>query len=178
MKERWLIMNKNSQSLQIKKEILVNLVKAFYSDDFCKNTALIPFKMRPKNAEVPFRCCIYKEREIIKDRIIAYLGYAIEPLDETEKLEDFAKMSLEREEVTDKRHLTVIDTACKGCVPSRVYVTDLCQGCVSRACEKVCNFGAVSIEGGCIAGNSTVSDPKIAARLIKNLLDKSSDIEE
>ena len=141
-------MNKNSQSLHIKKEILINLVKAFYSDDFCKNTALIPFKMRPKNAEVPFRCCIYKEREIIKDRIIAYLGYAIEPLDETEKLEDFAQMALDRDKVPDKGHLTVIDTACKGCVPSRVYVTNLCQGCVSRACEKVCNFNAVTIEGG------------------------------
>ena len=59
-------MHNNSQSIHIKKDILVRLVQAFFSDDYPKNTALIPFKMRPKNAEVPYRCCIYKEREIIK----------------------------------------------------------------------------------------------------------------
>ncbi len=140
-------MNNNSQSIFIKKDILIRLVEAFFSDDFISNTASIPFKMRPKNAEVPYRCCIYKEREIIKDRIIADLGFSVENLDESERLEDFAKKSLERDK-KEETPLTVIDAACKGCVPSRVYVTDLCQGCVARACEKSCKFGAVTIEGG------------------------------
>lgn len=140
-------MNNNSQSIHIKKDILVRLVKAFYSENFERNTALIPFEMRPKDAEVPYRCCIYKEREIIKDRIIADLGFSVETLDETERLEDFAKASLTRSE-TEENPLTVIDAACKGCVPTRVYVTDLCQGCVARACEKTCKFGAITIAGG------------------------------
>ena len=140
-------MKNNSQSIFIKKDILIRLVEAFFSDDFIKNTASIPFKMRPKDAEVPYRCCIYKEREIIKDRIIADLGFAVEDLNESEKLEDFALLALNREKNIDNP-LTVIEAACKGCVPSRVYVTDLCQGCVARACEKTCKFGAITIEGG------------------------------
>lgn len=140
-------MNNNNQSIHIKKDILVRLVEAFSSDDFEKNTALIPFKMRPKDCEVPYRCCVYKEREIIKNRIIADLGFAIEGLDESERLEDFAAQALRREKV-EENPLTVIDTACKGCVPSRVYVTDLCQGCVARPCEKTCKFGAITVEGG------------------------------
>ena len=109
-------MNNNSQSIFIKKDILIRLVEAFFSDDFISNTASIPFKMRPKNAEVPYRCCIYKEREIIKDRIIADLGFSVENLDESERLEDFAKKSLERDK-KEETPLTVIDAACKGCVP-------------------------------------------------------------
>lgn len=140
-------MNNNSQSIHIKKDILVRLVKAFYSENFPKATAAIPFQMRPKDAEVPYRCCIYKEREIIKDRIIADLGYSIEGLDESERLEDFAEASLTRNEI-EENPLTVIDAACKGCVPSRVYVTNLCQGCVARACEQTCKFGAITIAGG------------------------------
>lgn len=140
-------MNNNSQSIHIKRDILVRLVEAFYSDDFAKNVASIPFQMRPKNAEVPYRCCIYKEREIIKDRLIADLGFSVENLNESEKLEDFAISAMERTN-NDRNPLTVIDAACKGCVPSRVYVTDLCQGCVARSCEKTCRFGAISIEGG------------------------------
>ncbi len=140
-------MNNNSQSIHIKKDILIRLVKAFYSDNFAKNTAKIPFEMRPKDAEVPYRCCIYKEREIIKDRIIADLGFAIEGLDESERLDDFAEASLERTNI-EENPLTVIDAACKGCVPARVYVTNLCQGCVARACEQTCKFGAITIAGG------------------------------
>ncbi|MCD8023997.1 MAG: monomeric [FeFe] hydrogenase [Candidatus Gastranaerophilales bacterium] len=140
-------MNNNSQSILIKREILIRLVEAFDSGDFGKNTADIPFKMRPKNCDVPYRCCIYKEREIIKDRIIADLGFAIEDIDESERLEEFTENALKREK-TEENPLTVIDAACKGCVPSRVYVTDLCQGCVARACEKTCKFGAITIAGG------------------------------
>lgn len=140
-------MNNNSQSIHIKRDILIRLVQAFDSNDFEKNTASIPFQMRPKDCEVPYRCCIYKEREIIKDRIIADLGFSLENLDETEKLEDFATQSLDRKEI-EENPLTIIDAACKGCVPSRVYVTDLCQGCVARSCEKTCKFGAIEIAGG------------------------------
>lgn len=140
-------MNNNSQSIHIKRDILIRLVKAFDSDNFEHNTAMIPFEMRPKGADVPYRCCVYKEREIIKDRIIADLGFSLEPLDESERLEDFAANSLKREKI-EENPLTVIDAACKGCVPSRVYVTDLCQGCVARACEQTCKFGAITIAGG------------------------------
>ncbi|MCD7779694.1 MAG: monomeric [FeFe] hydrogenase [Candidatus Gastranaerophilales bacterium] len=140
-------MNNNSQSIHIKRDILIRLVNAFDSGDFCKQTASIPYAMRPKGAEVPYRCCIYKEREIIKDRIIADLGFSVETTDESEKLEDFALKSLNNNEI-EENPLTVIDAACKGCVPSRVYVTDLCQGCVARSCEKVCKMGAVTIAGG------------------------------
>ncbi len=140
-------MNNNSQSIHIKRDILIRLVQAFDSDEFEKNTASIPYQMRPKDCEVPYRCCIYKEREIIKDRIIADMGFSLENLDESEKLEDFAHQSLDRKN-TEENPLTIIDAACKGCVPSRVYVTDLCQGCVARSCEKTCKFGAIEIAGG------------------------------
>jgi [FeFe] hydrogenase (group B1/B3) len=140
-------MKNNSQSIHIKRDILIRLVEAFDSDNFAQNTSSIPYKMRPKDADVPYRCCIYKEREIIKDRIIADLGFSLEDLNETEKLEDFAEKSLRRNDVEDNL-LTVIDAACKGCVPSRVYVTDLCQGCVARSCEKTCKFSAITIAGG------------------------------
>ncbi len=140
-------MSNNGQSIHIKRDILIRLVKAFDSDNFEKNTAKIPFEMRPKGADVPYRCCIYKEREIIKDRIVADLGFAVEPLDESEHLEDIATASLVREK-TEEHPLTIIEAACKGCVPARVYVTDLCQGCVARSCKKTCKFGAITIAGG------------------------------
>ena len=101
------------QSVHLKKEILIRMVRAFFSDNFEENTRLIPYDMRPKDAEVPYRCCIYKERAILKDRIIAGLGISIEDDDEKTLLSTYAKTALEREK-PDEHVLTVLDAACKG----------------------------------------------------------------
>lgn len=137
-------MNHNSQASHLKKEILIRTIKAFFSDDFEENTRLIPYDMRPKGCEVPYRCCVYKERAILKDRTIAGLGFAIEDDDEKTPLSVYAKKAVDRTEI-EKDPLTVLEAACKGCVPHRIFVTDLCQGCVARPCVNTCKFGAISI---------------------------------
>ena len=151
-------MNSINNSKHLKKEILVRLVKAFFSDDFEKKTRLIPFDMRPKGAEVPFRCCIYKERAILKDRVIAGLGFSIEDDDETISMTEYAQKSLERKE-PEKNPLTVLGAACKACVPKRIHVTDLCQGCVARPCQSVCKFGAIQV----VNGKSVIDSEKCKA---------------
>ncbi len=143
------------QAIHLKKEILVRIIKAFLSDDFEEQTRLIPYSMRPKGMEVPYRCCIYKERAIIKDRTIAGLGFPIEEDDETVSLATYAKKAMERKEISDK-NLTVLQAACKGCATNRIYVTDLCQGCVARPCTTACKFGAISI----VNGRSVIDDSK------------------
>ncbi|MBR1775626.1 4Fe-4S binding protein [bacterium] len=148
-------MNNAGQAIHIKKEILVRIIEAFFSDDFEEQTRLIPYVMRPKGMEVPYRCCVYKERAIIKDRAIAGLGFSIEDDDETVSLAKYARKAIERREISEK-NLTVLQAACKGCSTNRIYVTDLCQGCVARPCLSSCKFGAISIENG----RSVVDDSK------------------
>ena len=115
--------NNNSQSIHLKKEILARIIEAFLSDDYAENTRLIPYAMRPKGAEVPYRCCVYKERAILKERVKAGLGFALEDDDETKPLDKYAKAALERTK-PEEDPLTVLDAAWAGCVPSRIYVTD------------------------------------------------------
>lgn len=137
----------NNQWLDIKKETMARLIEAFLSSDFEENTRLIPYDMRPMGSEVPYRCCIYKERAILKSRIIADLGFSLEEDNERIELSTYAKKALEREEI-DNKNLTVLTTACKGCVANTMYVTNLCQGCVARPCEKTCKFDAIKVENG------------------------------
>ena len=148
-------MNNAGQAIHIKKEILVRIIEAFFSGDFEEQARLIPYTMRPKGMEVPYRCCVYKERAIIKDRTIAGLGFAIEDDDETVSLAKYAKKALDRKNLSEK-NLTVLQAACKGCSTNRIYVTDLCQGCVARPCLSSCKFGAISIENG----RSVIDDSK------------------
>ena len=146
--------NTPKQTSHLKREILVRLIKSFLSDNFEENSRLIPYDMRPKGHEVPYRCCIYKERAILRDRTIAGLGFSIEDTDDSELLSDIAHKALDRK-LPDENPLTVLTTACKGCVPARIYVTDLCQGCVARPCVNTCKFGAISIQNG-----KSVIDPE------------------
>lgn len=136
-----------NQTINIKREILARIIKAFLDGNFEENVRMIPYYMRPKGCEVPFRCCVYKERAIIKDRIIAGLGISIENDDESTLLSTYAKQALERK-TPDENCLTVLEAACKGCVPNRVFVTNLCQGCVARPCIHSCKFGAIEIKNG------------------------------
>ena len=79
---------------------------------------------------------------------------SIEEADDSVLLSTLANEALERKE-PEENPLTVLTTACKGCVPSRIYVTDLCQGCVARPCVNTCKFGAISIKDG-----KSVIDPE------------------
>jgi [FeFe] hydrogenase (group B1/B3) len=139
--------NTPKQTSHLKREILVRLIKSYLSENFEEETRMIPYDMRPKGSEVPYRCCIHKERAILRDRAIAGLGLSIEDADDSELLSSLAKKAQDRS-VPETNPLTVLHTACQGCVPSRIYVTDLCQGCVARPCESACRFGAIKVENG------------------------------
>ncbi len=132
---------------ELKKEILVRLVKAFISDNFEENVRLIPYDMRPKGSEVPFRCCVYKERAILRSRAIAGLGFAMEEDDERTLLSDFAHRALKRKK-PEEHPLTVLQNACKGCPSSKIFVTELCQSCVAKPCLATCKFGAIEHMNG------------------------------
>ena len=126
---------------------MARLIEAYLSDDFPENTRLIPYDMRPTGAEVPYRCCIYKERAILKTRLIANLGFPLEDDDERVNLTTYAKEAEARTQISDK-HLTVLQQACKGCSSNSIFVTDICQGCVARPCTNACKFGAITVGDG------------------------------
>lgn len=71
-----------------------------------------------------FRCCIYKEREIIRQRVRLAEGKA-------PGIED------------DGNIIQVINSACEDCPISSYTVTENCQNCLGKACINACKFGAI-----------------------------------
>ncbi|MBQ8459408.1 4Fe-4S binding protein [bacterium] len=139
--------NTPKQTSHLKREILVRLIRAYLGNNYEEDVRMIPYDMRPKGSEVPFRCCIHKERAILRDRVIAGLGFDIEEVQDSQLLSDLADKATKREQ-PEEHPLTLLQTACNECVPARIHVTDLCQGCVARPCESVCRFGAIKVENG------------------------------
>ena len=142
----------------LNKEVLIKIIKAFESEDFLKSAYRIPFKMRPKHSDPHYRCCIYKEREAIRERVIAGLGFSVSEDDHEKLLSEYALEALERSK-PEEEVLTAIDTACKGCVPVQIHVTDMCQGCVAQSCSASCKFGAIKFEN-----SRAVIDPDLCKK--------------
>jgi len=137
---------KNNAS-RLRREVLIRVTKAWMDGKLIQSVDRIPYQIRPKDHEAT-RCCIYKDRAVLRFRCMAAMGFAIE--DETDDftpLADYAEKAIEREQV-EGPVMTVLDIACKGCVPSRFLITDACQGCVARPCAVNCPFGAISVFDG------------------------------
>lgn len=111
--------------LKVKHEVLYEVAKLAYSGRLEEERDSLPYKMVP-GPQPAFRCCIYREREVIRQRIRLAEGKA-------PGTEDNGNI------------IQVINSACEGCPISRYVVTDNCQKCMGKACQQACRFGAISM---------------------------------
>lgn len=66
------------------------------------------------------RCCIYKERAILRYRMLGLLGYCIEnEVDESKPLSEYARDALARQHPLSQPSMTVLDEACKSCASNK-----------------------------------------------------------
>lgn len=110
----------------VKHEVLKTVAGLAFEGRLKENIDKIPYDLIP-GPQANFRCCIYKEREIIRQRVRLAQGKA---------------PSADRD---NKNIVQVIPAACEGCPITRYIVTDNCQKCMGKKCQQACNFGAISM---------------------------------
>ncbi len=126
-------MERNSDTRQIKYEVLRAVSEHMFRGDLNEETMeQIPFQIIP-TATPRYRCCVYKEREIIRQRIRLATGRAPIPAH-----------NIEHRKVSDNV-IQVIPAACEGCPINRFQVTENCQKCMMKSCQSACAFGAITI---------------------------------
>ena len=105
----------------------------------------MPYEMYPRNQKPKGRCCIHKERAVIKYKAMAMMGFTMQDeTDEMTPLSSYARLMLTGNNHNDKRMLLhVMDEACSSCVKSNYEVSNLCRGCVARPCYTNCPKGAI-----------------------------------
>ncbi len=136
-----------NNAIQTKRELLTRILKLQKDDELLDKIDRIPLEMRPKS-KTPIRCCVHKDRAVLKYKAMAMMGYCIDDEeDELTPLKDYAKNALTITEAPDN-HLTVITEACSSCVQVNYTVSNLCQGCEARACQVNCPKNAISVVNG------------------------------
>lgn len=130
----------------LRREIMTRVARLFFEDRLIEEVNTIPIRMIPRDAS-SFRCCVFKDRELIKQRTIVTLGFSLENEFEIDNylLSDYARMALEREEPAFPI-LTFLDEACKTCVRANYVVTNVCRHCVARPCMVNCPKEAIRIQ--------------------------------
>ncbi|RJP56592.1 MAG: 4Fe-4S dicluster domain-containing protein [Candidatus Auribacter fodinae] len=137
----------DNKATMIRRELMVKIAQLYFKGTLCEEINRIPIEMFPKRSG-RIRCCIHKDRAMIKYRCIAILGHRVEDeADELKPLSEYAREALERTEI-DPPVLTVLDEGCSSCVKVNYFVTNACQGCVARPCMINCPRKAISMENG------------------------------
>ncbi|MDE7150264.1 MAG: monomeric [FeFe] hydrogenase [Bacteroidales bacterium] len=134
-----------NQAMMIRRDLLARMCKLIKDGDLKEQIDRIPLIMRPRHSNEVSRCCIHKDRAVIKYRLMAILGFDVrDEEDELIPLSQYAKMAEERKDFTDIM-LTVVDEACSSCVKSNYVVTNMCHGCIGHPCTFACNKQAISV---------------------------------
>lgn len=107
----------------LKYKVLREVAKLAWNDELLENILDIPKMIVPGNVPT-MRCCVYKERAILADRVKLAMG--------GDKL--------------NPNIIEVIETACDECPMGGYEVTNSCRGCLAHRCEDVCRKGAISFD--------------------------------
>ena len=112
----------------LKYKVLREVARLAWNDTLYKNLLDIPKTIIP-GTKPTMRCCVYKERAILSERVkLAMSGNSDNP-----------------------NVIEVIDIACDECPVGGYEVTNACRGCLAHRCEDVCRFGAISFDSNHIA---------------------------
>lgn len=111
--------------LRMKHEVLFEVAKLAWEGRLEEEKGELPYRMIP-GPQAQFRCCIYKEREIIRQRVKLAEGRCPSGKD-------------------SKNVVQVISAACEECPIASYVVTDNCRKCMGKACQNSCNFGAITM---------------------------------
>ena len=112
----------------LKYKVLREVASQAWNDTLMQNVFDIPKMIVP--GKIPtMRCCVYKERAILSERVKMAMGG----------------------DRQNSNVIQVIDIACDECPAAGYVVTTSCRGCLAHRCEDVCKKGAITFDQNHVA---------------------------
>ena len=112
----------------LKYKVLREVARQAWAETLAENAIDIPRMIVP--GKVPtMRCCVYKERAILAERVKLAMGG----------------------NKSNPNVIEVIDIACDECPMGGYEVTNACRGCLAHRCEAACRFGAITFDENHVA---------------------------
>ena len=112
----------------LKYKVLREVARLAWSDELLEHALDIPKTIAPGKTPT-HRCCVYKERAILGERVKLAMGG----------------------DKTNPNVIEIIDIACDECPMGGYEVTTACRGCLAHRCEDVCRRGAITFDHNHVA---------------------------
>ena len=112
----------------LKYKVLREVARFAWNGTLAENVMDIPKIIVPGKTPT-MRCCVYKERAILGDRVKLAMGG----------------------DRSNPNVIEVIETACDECPMGGYEVTNACRGCLAHRCEDACRFGALTFDENHVA---------------------------
>lgn len=113
----------DTQVQHLKYKVLREVARLAWNDELLEKVLDIPRQIVPGKSPT-MRCCVYKERAILSERVKLAMGG----------------------DRSNPNVIEVIDIACDECPIGGYVVTDSCRGCLAHHCVDACKRGAISID--------------------------------
>ncbi len=110
-------------------DVLVDICRQGFEEEISEEKIQAHAKNLVTLSSPRARCCVYKEREVLRQRVRLAMG----------------KMASDTAEYKPQQIVQVIDAACDGCTIKKIQVTDNCRKCMAKACIGACKFDAIHI---------------------------------
>lgn len=117
----------SNDSRQFKFDVLVELCREASTGEVDEDEIQKYARNLVSMASPRLRCCVYKEREVLRQRVRLAMG----------------KNASEERDCGASQIVQVIDAACDGCTIKKIRVTDNCRKCMAKSCMAACRFGAI-----------------------------------
>ena len=115
-----------------KREVLVHVAKYCFEGTLEAHKEFIPLEIVPHGSQPTHRCCVYREREVLRNRVDWACGRA-------------SVYDGENHYTFTDEPVAVMNSACEGCPLQRYTVTSNCQHCMAQRCLQACRFGAITM---------------------------------
>lgn len=115
------------EARQFKFDVLREVSKRAFDGKINENTPDEVAKLLIPTNKAEFRCCVYKEREIIRQRTKMAMGNFLSANENPRQI------------------VRVIEAACDGCSIQKILVTDNCRKCMAKSCMSACKFDAMKM---------------------------------
>lgn len=112
----------------LKYKVLREVARLAWKNELFENVLDIPKMIVPGNKPTT-RCCVYKERAILAERVKLAMGGNKE----------------------NKNVIEVIEIACDECPVGGYEVTNACRGCLAHRCVDACKFDAIYLDNNYVA---------------------------
>ena len=128
----------------IRKKVFTEVARMAYDGGDYTHAEDLPFKIVPGDQPL-HRESIFLERAIAGERVRLAMGLSIRPIQTRSLMTEGMDAAAIAEQYYEPPLVNIIPYACHACPTNQYKVSNYCQNCLARSCEKVCPRDAISI---------------------------------